>query len=287
MKTPIKNMMFTIAKKLFFFCMSMVFTAFLACSNEEAEPGLSSDEKEAASFESQDDYYFDDADDMATEAFMSEDFSGGKVSTDTRITGAVVLHTGTLMSGALKIDFGTGVTDARGNLRKGLILLEHVGQWNAEGASWTITFSGYSINGISIEGTRKVTVVSVTDLVTTLEVELIDGKITWPDGSVATRSCHHVRQRVLNSNHLLDRLIVYGTAQGTFRNGRGYSIEILEELVYDRSCADAGVFIAVQGKKLVKHGARELTIDYGDGTCDNIVTLTNKSGFTVRYEVSK
>ena len=134
---------------------------------------------------------------------------------------------------------------------------------------------------------EKVTVVSVTDLTTTHEVELIDGKITWPDGSVATRGCHHVRQRIHNGNHLLDRLIVYGTAQGTFRNGRGYSIEILEELVYDRSCVDSGVFIAVQGKKLVKHGAREFTIDYGDGTCDNIVTLTNKSGLSVRYEVSK
>ena len=185
----------------------MVFTAFLACSNEEAEPGLSSDEKETASFESQDDYYFDDADDLATEAFMSEDVSGGKVSTDTRLTGAIVLRTGTLLSGALKIDFGTGVTDARGNVRKGLILLEHLGQWNVEGASWTITFSGYSINGITIEGTRKVTVVSVTDLITTLEVELIEGKITWPDGSVATRVCHHVRQRVHNGNHLLDRLL--------------------------------------------------------------------------------
>jgi hypothetical protein len=61
----------------------------------------------------------------------------------------------------------------------------------------------------------------------------------------------------------------------------------LEELVYDRSCLAEGVFIAVQGKKLVKHGARELTIDYGDGTCDNLVTLTNKSGVSLRYEVSK
>jgi hypothetical protein len=238
MKTPFKNMMFTIAKKLFFFSMSMVFTAFLACSNEEAEPGLSSDEENATSFESQDDYYFDDADDLATEAFMSEDVSGGKVAADTRLAGATLLHTGTLLSGALKIDFGTGVTDARGNVRKGIIILEHVGQWNVAGASWTITFSGYSINGIIIEGTRKVTVVSVTDLVTTLEVELIDGRITWPDGSVATRACHHVRQRVHNANHLLERIIVYGTAQGTFRNGRGFSIEILEELVYDRTCAD-------------------------------------------------
>src|SRR5688572_4032703 len=174
MKTPIKNMMFTIAKKLFFFCMSMVFTAFLACDNEDDEPGLSSDEKEAANFESQDDYYFDDADDLATEAFMSEDVSSGKASTDARLNGAVVLRTGTLLSGSLKIDFGTGVTDGRGNVRKGLILLEHVGHWNEQGAYWTITFSGYSINGITIEGTRMVTVVSVTDLITTHEVELID-----------------------------------------------------------------------------------------------------------------
>src|SRR6202008_3492237 len=141
-------------------------------------PGLSSDEKENASFELQDDYYFDDADELATETFMSEDVSGGKASTDTRLTGAIVLRTGTLLSGALKIDFGTGVTDERGNVRKGLILLEHVGQWNEQGAYWTITFSGYSINGISIEGTRKVPVVSVTDFITTHEVELIDGRIT-------------------------------------------------------------------------------------------------------------
>ena len=279
--------MFTMARKFVFFCVSMVFTAFAACSNEDAEPGLSSDEKETASFEAQDDYYFDDADDLVTEAFMSEANSGGKSATDLRLTGAVVLRSGTAASGVLKIDFGSGITDLRGNVRKGLIILEHVGRWNEEGAYWTITLSGYSINGIVTEGMRKVTVTSVTDLVITHEVELIGGKITWPDGRVATRACHHVRERHHDENQLLNRLIVYGTAQGTWRNGRGYSIEILEELIYDRSCAEGGVFIAVQGKKLVKHGDRELTIDYGDGTCDNIVTLTNKAGLSVRYEVLK
>ena len=43
----------------------------------------------------------------------------------------------------------------------------------------------------------------------------------------------------------------------------------------------------MKGVKFIKHGNRELTVDYGDGTCDNIVTLTNKNGRTVRYEVGK
>lgn len=290
MKTPIiRNILYSLSKKLFFFCISMAFTAFIACSNEDASPDVSSDEKEAVSFESQDDYYYSDAEDIAMEAFINEEEggSGGKVSTDVRLTGAIVLRVGTFSSGSLTIDFGTGCTDMHGNVRKGLITIDHIGRWNEAGAQWTITLSGYSINGIAIEGTRKVTVTSVTDFMITHEVDLLDGKITWPDGSIATRTCHYIRERERNAAQLLDRLIVYGEAQGTLRNGRGFYIEIKEELIYDRSCAEAGVFIAVQGKKFIKHGDREVTIDYGDGTCDNVVTLTNKAGVSVQYEVSK
>jgi hypothetical protein len=292
MKTSnLKNTLYLLSKKVFFFCVSMTFTALISCSNndEDAAPDMSSDEKESVSLESQDDYYFDDAEDIAMEAFVSEEEgdAGGKVSTDARLTGAVVLRIGTFSSGSLKIDFGAGCTDSKGNVRKGLIIIDHVGRWNEEGAQWTITFSGYSINGIAIEGTRKVTVAAVTEFIITHDVELIDGKITWPDGSVALRTCHYIRERERNATQLLDRLIVYGEAQGTLRNGRGYTIEIKEELIYDRSCAESGVFIAVQGKKFITHGDRELTIDYGNGTCDNIVTLTNKAGISVQYEVSK
>lgn len=290
MKTSIiMNTICNLSKRLFFFLLSMAFTALISCSNEDAAPDLSTDDKETANFESQDNYYFDDADDMAMEAFINEEenASNGKLSADTRLSGAVVLRLGSFSSGSLRIDFGAGCTDAWGNVRKGLIILDHVGRWNEEGATWTITFSGYTINGVTIEGTRNVTVTSVSENVITYDVELTNGKITWPNGSIATRECHHIREHHRNENNILDRLIVYGDAQGTRRNGRGYSIEILVPLVYDRACVASGIFIAVEGKKLVKHGDRELTIDYGDGTCDNIVTLTNEAGVTVRYEVSK
>lgn len=290
MKTQIiQNTVHVIAKKLFFFCISMALTALISCSQDDASPNFSSDDEETAKLESQDDYYFDDADDIALEAFASEgeNASGGKLSSDDRLSGALILRLGTFLNGSLRVDFGTGCTDLRGNLRKGLIIIDHIGRWNEEGAQWTITFSGYSINGVTLEGTRKVTVTSVTETVITHNVELIGGKITWPDGQIATREGEYTCEYERNENHLLERVIVYGNAQGTLRNGRSFYIEILERLIYDRSCAQEGVIIAVEGKKLVKHGDRELTIDYGDGTCDNFVTVTNKAGFSIRYEVGK
>ena len=288
MKTQMKNTLNLLARKLFFFSLSTALTVFVACSNENnTEPDFSSDDKENASFEVEEDYYFDDADDIATEAFASEDQSstGGRVASDDRLTGAIVARVGLFSQGSFRVNFGEGCKDLRGNLRKGLIIIDHVGRWNEVGAHWTITFVGYSMNGVKIEGTRNVTVTGATETLITHEVELIGGKITWPDGSIATREGHHIREHERNENHLLDRLIIYGTAQGTLRNGRSFSIEILERLIYDRSCAALGVIIPVQGKKVIKHGERELTVDYGDGTCDNFVTLTNKSGQTVRYEV--
>ena len=283
-----KNTLNFLAKKLFFFSLSTALTVFVACSNENnTEPDFSSDDKENASFEVEENYYFEDSDDIATEAFASEDQSatGGRVASDDRLTGAIVARVGVFSQGSLRVNFGEGCTDLRGNLRKGLIIIDHVGRWNEVGAQWTITFVGYSMNGVKIEGTRKVTVTGATETLITHEVELIGGKITWPDGRIATRECHHIREHERNENQLLDRLIIYGTAHGTLRNGRSFSIEILERLIYDRSCTASGVTIAVQGKKLIKHGERELTVDYGDGTCDNFVTLTNKTGQTVRYEV--
>ena len=285
----IKNTIQTISKKLSFFCISMMITALISCSNENEEPDLALEEKASANDESLEEYYFNDAGDIAMEAFASEDESlaGGKLSTDSRLSGALVLRTGPFISGNLRIDFGNGSTHIHGNLRKGLIIIDHVGRWNVEGSQWTITFSGYTINGIKIEGIKQVTVTSVTDNVITHDVKLLNGKITWPDGSVATRECHHIRERERHENHLLDRLIVYGNGQGMLRNGRGFSIEILERLIYYRACAAEGVLIPLQGKKLIKHGERELTVDYGDGACDNIVSLTNNAGVSIRYEVSK
>lgn len=267
--------------------MGIMIMFLVSCNNDDATPDFSAEDTESAGLDAMDDYYFDDADDLATEALASDDQTGGRVSADERLACAVITRTGTKEEGTLTVDFGDGCTDPRGNVRTGSIVITHDGPWNLAGASWSMTFSSYSINGITLEGTRTVKVVSVTDSLIVCDVTLVGGIVTWPDGRFATREVTRRREHERNENHLLDRLIIYGKAQGAFRNGRGYVIEILERLVYDRSCAAEGVIIPVKGVKFIKHGNRELTVDYGDGTCDNIVTLTNKNGRSVRYEVAK
>ena len=267
--------------------LSMALTLLVSCNNDEATPDFSAEDTESAGSDAVEDTYFEDADDMMTDALEEDDAAnaGGKVSTDERFSCASRERAGTKESGSLRIDFGSGCTDPRGNTRKGVIVVEHAGRWNEPGSVLNISYENYSVNGIRIEGNRKVTVLSFVDSTTTYDVVLTGGKITWPDGRVATREVNHKRERERHLNNLLNRLIIYGTAQGTFRNGRGYSIEILERLIYSHACLAQGVAIPVSGIKFIKHGDRELTVDYGDGTCDNIVTLTNKNGRTVRYEV--
>jgi hypothetical protein len=288
MKTlNIKNSLSPWIGKFSFLVLGLSFTLLVSCNNDETTPDLSVQEIEDANLDAIEDSYFDDGDDMITEAFTSTDadLSGGRVYSDERLLCAAVTISGSKAEGSLRVDFGTGCTDPRGNVRTGAIVVVHKGNWNEAGSQWVISFEEYSINRIKIEGTRKVTVSSVTDTLTVYEVVLTGGQVTWPDGRIATREVNRRREHERNENNLLDRLIIYGTAQGTFRNGRGYSIEILERLIYRRVCAAEGVIIPVSGVKLIKHGDRELTVDYGDGTCDNMVSLTNKNGRTVRYEV--
>ncbi|MCW5910999.1 MAG: hypothetical protein KIT62_07990 [Cyclobacteriaceae bacterium] len=275
-------------RKNLFYALMAAFMFMLAACNQDEAPDFSPEDTEDASLDAIEDAYYDDADDLVSEAFAGmEGSSNGKKATDERLTCATITYEGNGLSGTLRIDFGDGCTDPRGNVRRGAIVVTHAGAWNLAASLWSISFEGYTINDVEIEGTRVVTMVSYTAELSVFDVVLVGGRVTWPDGRTATREVNRRREHERNGNNLLDRLIIYGSAQGTFRNGRGYSIEILEPLVYTRTCAAQGVFIPVSGVKLVKHGLRELTIDYGDGTCDNIVTLTNKNGRTVRYEVKK
>lgn len=271
---------------LFLFALAITF--FVSCNHDDPSVTPDAEDSETALFDSQEDYYSDDGDDIAFTVMEEDAGIGSKTSTDSRLACAVVTRSGSKESGSISVNFGTGCTDLRGNVRRGIIIVTYTGRWNIPGSSWSVRFENYSVNNIAITGSRTVTNISqAAEGVQSFSVELEDGTMTWPDGSIARRRLHHRREIERDGNNILNRLIIYGTAEGNHRNGRGFYIEILEPLVYDRRCASEGTFIPVSGKKLIKHGEREITVDYGDGACDNFVTITNKSGRMWRYEVKK
>lgn len=241
--------------------------------------------------ESVTDVYFEDADDMAGVAVASESSTGGKVSSpsgivtvdDDRFCANLTLvldPTSTLEIpvGTITIDFGDGCEDPRGNVRKGKIIISFHGRRFLPESTVTLTFEGYSINGIALEGIRTLTNISgSTEVSPKFRVSLDNGKATWPDGTVATREHCFEREWVRALNPIADQLLVSQCADvefaatGTNRRGVEYRMIIVEELVYKRGCP-----IAVSGVKTfveVSTG-KEITIDYGDGTCDSVITIT-------------
>jgi hypothetical protein len=179
--------------------------------------------------------------------------------------------------GTITIDFGSdGCTDAKGNIRKGKVMIEFKGRRFLPNSTITTTTDGYSINGVQLEGTRVVTNVSgSTEAAPKFSVVLTNGKATWPDKSTATRDVNRVREWIRATNPMNDQWSVTGTASGTNRNGKEYEMTITSELVYKRECAiSAKVFMAVQGTKELTVNGRKITIDYGTGDCDRMVTIT-------------
>ena len=73
-------------------------------------------------------------------------------------------------------------------------------------------------------------------------------------------------------------------ASGTNRRGKDYSVQITTPLQYFASCGRR-VHIPVIGVKQVTVDGKAYTVDYGDGTCDNLVTVTaNGVSKTVKVE---
>ena len=256
---------------------------------KDTEAQLEALDTETTQLEVQESAPSDDASDIAMDVMATDDAnSGGRFGNDHRLACAEVTRTGDKSAGTITLNFGEGCKDLRGNVRKGIIVIDYTGLHNVPGSVWVFHFTDYSLNDKQIEGTRTVTNISESgEGDQTFSVVMEDGTITWPDNTVGKRRVHHQRLEQRDQNHILNRLIISGSSDGTTHKGREYYIEILESLVYERSCADEGVFIPVKGKKLVEHGERQITIDYGDGTCDNTVTITNKNGRSWSYTVKK
>lgn len=241
--------------------------------------------------ESVTDYYYEDADDMAGMAVASESgtFSGGKLSseanvnTDDRLCAQVLIAfdiASTLEHpiGTITIDFGAGCDDPRGNRRSGKIFVRFNGRRFLPGSTIVITFENYVINGIKLSGKRTLTnITGSNEESPKFQIQLEGGVAVWPDGTTATRE--HCFTRTWNRGVLInpsdDVLIVSQcadaevAASGVNRRGVSYSMVIAEDLIYKRGCP-----IAVQGVKIFRANGKEVTVDYGDGTCDNVITIT-------------
>lgn len=197
---------------------------------------------------------------------------------DDRFKGAVVTHildpASTLEKpiGTITIDFGTGCADAHGKTRKGMIVIHYSGKRFSPGSTITVTVQNFYKNDAHVEGTLTLTGLLPSTPDNSKFQLVTSGRLTFPDGRHATREQSTIHELFPDPKNLW---IVTGHSSGTNKNGKSYTMKITSELVYSKTCElNSKVFIPVKGIKTLTVDHKEIIVDYGDGSCDNTVTIT-------------
>lgn len=168
------------------------------------------------------------------------------------------------------IDFGTSCTH-NGITRSGIINIVLTDSVRKQGSVATMTFSNYYVNLYKVEGTYTWTNTSAPGTVSwTRRTE--NGKITSPNGNYWLHSgLRAVTQTsgVGTATIIDDVFSLSGTHSITNSNGATRDISVLENLQKKTACHNID-----KGKMKVQGPSHYAIIDFGDGTCDNLATIS-------------
>lgn len=194
---------------------------------------------------------------------------------------AVVTVSSSTYPKEITIDYGTGCTDRMGHTKKGKIIIDLSDTITNAGAVQTITYQNFWIDSIQIEFTASLknlgqnssghwVIEKKSDQTITKNgdkvVESNDESDEWVSGFTTTDRSD-------------DIFYESGSGSVTVNDTATFTRTITKPLTIDRSCE----FITSGTVVLTRNGST-ITIDYGDGTCDNKATVTT-NGTTETIEL--
>ncbi len=175
------------------------------------------------------------------------------------------------------IDFGDGCEGRNGVIRSGKIIITYDGNRNTVGSFKSITFEDFFIGGTQVEGIKTHTILAIDENGNkTVQNKLEGGKLTFEDGSTVTRDHELTRFKFKGESIEESYSTLDGFASGKNKEDMEYSMNIDESLLFQGSCFGEGYgFLPVSGIKTITKGEEEWIVDFGDGECDNLVTVTH------------
>jgi len=257
------------------FLLSFAFVFFMACNNDD-ENNLTLTDEEQSVYEAEEstESFFEVVESITTSAIQyAGTNAGGRIaeSTDPEIACATILFEGNATSGRVEINFGEGCEGPDGKVRSGIVVVEYEGNWLSQGAvTWTVLKDFY-VDGLKVEGTRTVTnkAFDQSEMILTQTVKIDNGKVIWPDETFITRTSERTHKLKVGDSFNDIELEVSGIASGTTRAGHEYSAETIEPLVFKSMCRGS-IYLPASGIKTITiPELTNITVDYGDGSCDN------------------
>ena len=172
----------------------------------------------------------------------------------------------------MTLDFGTGCTGIDGLTRKGKIIATLSGRIRTAGTSIAISFENYSVNDFKLEGEFSITNNSGNTGLS-FTTQTINGKLTYPGGTIFyTHSGNHTLTQtagVGTVTFLDDSFSLTGNGTTTSSLGNSLTTNIATPLVKKATCTNI-----VSGVEQFTYNNISGTLDFGDGSCDNLALLT-------------
>jgi len=176
------------------------------------------------------------------------------------------------------IDFGEGCELPNGHVLKGIIYMSYQKDMAALTKEISVSFQSFYINDVNIEGTKSVFRERSNANNNPQSTFNVDIAVTWPDGSYASRVGVKVREWIegYGSGNWGDNVfLITGNRTTIFRNGNIRVGEVIQALRRELSCN-----FLVSGIINLQRNNNAVTLDFGDGLCDNEAIVTLLDGTT-------
>jgi hypothetical protein len=192
---------------------------------------------------------------------------------------------GTFFPVHVVVDFGTtGCMGPDGHVRRGRMIIDYSNRLIIPGAVATTNFDGFYIDNNRIEGTHKISNISIVNptIIPSYRIEVINGKITRPNGNYtewnSIRTVTQIEGMATIDYPRDDVYRIEGSANGLVNNGTvavRWESTITDPLIRSFTCR-----WIVRGRvrtvrmSLPTNSRWVGVLDFGAGLCDNQATLT-------------
>lgn len=184
----------------------------------------------------------------------------------------------------ITLDFGDGCLNHNDNYLSGKIMMSIGFDLNKKSIEIDYSFDHFYFNGKHIEGEMHKTKIRMNDAGNPVVTINKDIKITWENGEFVTINGERQREWIEGFGNKVwgDNVFsISGTWTITRRNGNIRTAKIITPLIRKTACR----FI-VSGVVEIDKNNKKMTIDYGNGECDNIA-IGNRDGKEFEIQLGK
>jgi hypothetical protein len=192
---------------------------------------------------------------------------------------AVITEDNSTFPKTITIDYGTGCTDWQGRTKTGKIFIHLTDSLIHENAVRTVTFENFTVNGTSISGSRITTNIGLNANNQMVFNRIIDTDISNGNGTFQRNFNEQITWVSGFNNDFCGDNVLSITGEGSVTRPSGVLIprEIVTPLVYDQSCG-----YIISGVIEIYSLQGVWSVNYGDGNCDNDITITRPNGTIVQ-----